>query len=124
MRRDVVWVHRRNDNCNVRDSCGVTTISTNDTEHARSALLRQLQGSDQVRAYVFLQATPAHGENEKRVFVVKAAAFEPLSKDSAPTFIVRPRGQFRNIIGRGIAFQPCDLSKIVDGMRSVSRTAA
>ena len=50
--------------------------------------------------------------------------FQPLREDRAPAFVVRPRGQFRNIIGRRVTLEACDLAEIVDGVRSVGGTAA
>src|SRR5205814_3707701 len=107
--------------CDLR---GITSISTDNPENCAAAFLGQLQRRHQIRTHIFFQAASAHRQNKKRVFFTESASFKPFGENGSPSLIVGAGGQLRDIIGGCVAFHACNLSEIVDRVRSVRRATS
>ena len=59
VRGDVHWVDGGNNNANVGDLRGVTTVAPDDSEDAAAAFLRKLERRHQIRADIFLNVPAA-----------------------------------------------------------------
>src|SRR5262249_48909654 len=83
-----------------------------------------LQGRNQIRTDVFLQAASTDREDQDGVFFAHSAATKPLHKNGGPAIVIGPGGQLRDVVSRSISFEAGQFAKIVDGMRGIRRAAS
>src|ERR1051326_3573818 len=123
VRRSVRSVYCRNNNADIGDLRGVAAIATYNPDHRRPTFPCQLQRRDQIWTHVFLGVSAADRENQERVLRLQPASFKPLNKYRCPAFVVCPRRQLSDVVGRRITFHPRNFPEIVDGMGGVRRAA-
>src|SRR5271167_4995524 len=98
MRCDVIWIHRRNDHDLVAYPARVAAIATHDAQNCRPSRLRVIERPNEIWANVSFQVAPSHRHNEHSIPLRKATRLQPLAESRVPTFIVRARGEFRDVI--------------------------
>ena len=71
-----------------------------------------------------LQIAAADGENEDHVTAFEPAAFQPVHEHAFPALVVHARGEFRDVVSRGVSLEAGDLAEIVHRVRRVGGTSA
>src|SRR5262249_10228530 len=62
-------------------------------------------------------------KHEDHVFRLQVAHLQPLDENRFPALIIGSRSKLRHVVSWRIGFDTNDLAKIVDGVRTVTRTA-
>ena len=124
VRRDIIGVDDRHQHDCIGHFSGVPTVATDHADDFSAHLTGVLQGAHQIRGDVADQVAAADGEHQEAVGRAQPRSAEPFDKDGLPSLIVRPGGQFRNVVGRRIGLEPGDLAEVIDGMRRIGRAAA
>ena len=124
MRRDGRGVHGRDDDCRIRDLCGVAAVFAHDADDGCAAFLCELQRFDEIRAHVFFQVASADAEDEERVLLAQPAAAQPLGEDGAPALVVCARGEFGDVVRRRVGLEAADFAEVIHRVRRVARAAA
>ena len=124
VRRDGVWIDRRNDDAIIGHPGGIAAVAADDANDLGPHLPGIIERRYQVGADIFLGAAAANRKNTQHVARLEPADFEPLHKDGCPAFVVGARGQLGDVIGRRVGLDAGQLPKIIDGVRAVGGAAA
>ncbi len=67
---------------------------------------------------------PPTEKHQNRVARLQMTDSQPCLEHRRPSFVVHPRRQLRNVVGRRIRLNSCQFAEIVDRMRGIACTAA
>ena len=124
MRRYRFGINGRYNRYGIADFRRVTSITANDPEHLRSDLFGILQCMNQIGTDILLKVAAANGKDEDRVGRPETARLQPFNKHRFPAFIIGPRGEFGNIVGRRIRLHADDLAEIVNRVAAIAGAAS
>ena len=124
VRRHGFGIDGRDDHAGIRDLRGIAPIASDDADNGGADAPRVLQRAHEVGADVLLDAAAAHREHEHAVFAAQPAAGQPGGEYRVPALVVRPGGELRNVVGRGVGLEAGQLPEVVDGVRAVAGTAS
>src|SRR5208283_1273105 len=99
---------------------GMAVRTTDDPQHARSALFRKVDGLHQIDADVADWIPSTHGENEYGVVPRKTADLQPSRKDGVPPFVVGSGRQLRNIVGYSVSLDATQFAEIICSMAAIA----
>src|SRR5271157_575460 len=124
MRRDPLRVNRGNEHAGIGYTCRIPTVAAYDPKDARAYRSGIVQRGHDIRAYVSLDASAPHRENQNRIPPLQMADAQPRREDGRPAFVIDASGQFRDIVGRRVALNSSKFAEIVYRMGSIGGTAA
>jgi hypothetical protein len=116
-------IHCGNEHTGVRDSGRESTVSSDNTYDFAADLPRQSQRRNKIGADLFFEVPAADGKHEDRVVCAELTDTEPVLENTGPAFVICARGQFGNVIGRGVSLNTGNFAEIVDGVRSIGGAA-
>lgn len=122
--RDRLRIDDGNEDANVRQLSGGSTVAPHDPGDGRTFFAGVEQRTDEIGADVLFDITSAHGENKERVGRAEAAGAEPVAVGRVPAFIVHARGEFGDVVRDAIGFDAGDFAEIASCVRRVARAAA
>jgi hypothetical protein len=108
----------------VADLLRVAAAASNDAEDFQAATPALVEPMDEVGADLALGIATADREDKNRVHVVGLAGAQPGSEDGLPSLVVGPCGQFGDVVGRCIGFDPAQLTEVIHGMAAMSGAPA
>jgi len=124
VRRDVLFVARRNDHACVGNLGSVAAAAADDSDDLAAGTASIIECGDDVETQTLHNVAAADRQHEDDILCSKPAAAQPLRKDRFPTVVVGAGGQLEDIVGRRVRLYVGDLAKVVDGVRRVSRAVA
>src|SRR5580704_9458991 len=109
VRRHARIFDRRDHDNNVAGLLGIAAVTAHNAEYFEAPRLALLDRADDVGADVLFQIAAANRKNEDSILGIGAADLEPFGKYRRPAFVVGPRRELRDIVGRRIGFDPAEL---------------
>ena len=102
---------------------GIATVATDDPQDSRATPFGFVQRPHQVGTHVSFDISTAHRKNEHGILCSRPAGAQPGLEDGRPTFVIRARGQFGNVVTRAVRFDSRQFTKIIDRMGAIGRAA-
>jgi len=116
--------HLRDHNHHIAMLGSMAAVATDDSEDARAARLRQIDGVHDVGTNVSLGITAADRVDEDCVPLAQLTDLEPSCEDSFPSLVVGTSRQLRHVIHRAIGLDAAQLAEIVHGVTAIGGAAA